>query len=106
MTREEREEFNQDEFFMRQYLKLDPQRVYEEKDPEDEATLNRAIDLLHHKRQGQDHVTRVLTTHIDYSALPMDMRHMARSEREFAIRKEGKERFEQKKQAMERLKLR
>ena len=48
MTAEEREEFNQNEFFKRRLLNLNTDYVYSEGDLENEKILNRAIDLVHH----------------------------------------------------------
>ena len=60
LSSEEREEIDQDEYFLRRMLKRDSEYVFADKDLLNESTLNRAIDLLHHKRQGQNEVTRVL----------------------------------------------
>ena len=72
LSAEERENFNADAFFKAQLLKLNTDHVYSDDDLNHEKTMNRAIDLLHHKRQGQTDVTRVLSVHLDYTALPPD----------------------------------
>lgn len=105
MTRDARENLNSDELFLKAMLELDCNYEYAEKDLENEMVLDRAIDLLHHKRQGQDQrvVTRVLGLHITYDALSDEMKRKAKIEEQFALKAEGKKRLEQKKQAMKRL---
>ena len=105
MINEEREIFNQDEFFLRQALKLDSSHVYIENDLVNEKILNRAIDLLHHKLQSQRGVIRIVTVHINYDALSEEFRASAFQEADIAMNKEGAIRLEQKKKAMSRLAL-
>ena len=105
MSKEERENFNQDDFFARQLLKLNSDHVYTDADLYNEAILNRAIELLHHKRQGQAQVTRAIGVHINYEALPPEVKAAARDEKEICLRREGSERFAQKKKAMSRLRI-
>lgn len=78
-------------------LKRNPEHVFTEKALQKEDVLNRAIDLLHHKRQGQQDVTGVLRVHMSYDALSEDLKHGARIERNIALKKAGKQRLEQKK---------
>ncbi len=54
MTREARENLDLDDLFLRVMLKLDCNYEYTEKNLENETVLDRAIDLLRHKRQGQN----------------------------------------------------
>ena len=103
MSREEREAFNQDEFFLKRMLKRNSDYVSTDIDLANEPILNRAINLLHHKRQGQNEITQILGVHINYDALPEDIKGAAISEKDFALRKEGKLRLEQKKTAMKML---
>ena len=105
MTSEERENFNQDDFFARQLLKINADRVYTASDLYHEAVLNRAIDLLHHKRQGQSQVTRAIGVHINYEALPPDVKAAALDEKEICLRREGAQRLAQRKKAMSRLRV-
>ena len=105
MSNEERETFNQDDFFARQLLKLNADHVYTDVDLYNEATLNRAIDLLHHKRQGQSQVTRAIGVHINYEALPPEVKAAALDEKEISLRREGTQRLAQKKKAMSRLRV-
>lgn len=100
MTKEEREDFCQDDFFLSQLLRYDTSYRYTEADLRNEKVLNRAIDLVHHKRQGQLGLTRVLTIHINYDALTPAMRLKASDEGNFSINQDGKERMNQKKKAL------
>ena len=105
MSQEEREAFDQDEFLAKQMLKIDPDFVYDEDDLESEKILNRAIDLLHHRRQGQDKVSRAITTHINSDALSDEAKAEAMSEKDICMRKEGVNHLAQKKEAMKRLSI-
>ena len=105
MSREDRENFNQDEFFARQLLKLDADHMYTDKDLANEKILNRAIDLLHHKRQGQSQVTRVIGVHVNYGSLPPNIKAAALDEKEICLRREGATRLAQKKKALTRLRV-
>lgn len=67
--------------------------MYTEKDLENERTLNRALDLVHHKRQGQSEVSRVLSVHINYNALSDAMRQGACEETDIVLRREGEVRL-------------
>ena len=103
MTQEERENIDQDEFFFRQMSKWDTSHVFTKKDLGDPRVLNKGLDLLHHKRQGQVDVTRVLSVHIKYDYLSEALRSALRSERDITLRKDGDLRMEQKKAVMKRL---
>ena len=77
MTREARKNLDSDDLFLRVMLKLDCNYEYTEKDLENETVLDRAIDLLCHKRQGQNQrgVTLVLGIYITYDTLSDGMKH-------------------------------
>ena len=105
MDRLEREEFDQNDFFAQQLLKLPVHKIYTEQDLNDERVLNRAIDLLHHKRQGQDTVTRSGGVHINYWAIPEEIRDAAVTPAIFSMNKWGRNSMEYKKRAMTRLQL-
>ena len=66
MSKEEREELDQNEFFLKRMLKRNAEQIFTAKDLHNEDILNRGIDLLHHKRQGRQQVTEVLGVHIRY----------------------------------------
>ena len=92
MTREARENLDSDELLLRALLKLDCNYEYTEKDLENETVLDRAIDLLHHKRQGQDQrvVTRVLGLHVTYDALSDQVKNKAKIEEQSTLKAEGR----------------
>ena len=100
LTAEERESFNADAYFMAQLFKLNTDHEYSEADLENEKVMNRAIDLLHHKRQGQTEVTRVLSVHVNYTDLLLALRDSATAEANLVLKNEGATRLEQKKTAL------
>lgn len=81
MSKKECEDLDQYGILLRHMLKRNSEHVFTEEDPQREDVLNRTIDLLHRKRQGQQKVAEVLEAHITYDALPRTSDIVARTER-------------------------
>ena len=78
-------------------VKRNSEHVLTKKNLQKEDMLNRAINLLHHKRQGQQEVIGVLGGHISYDAFSENLKPGARIERDIVSKKASKQRLKQKK---------
>ena len=78
-------------------LKRNADYVFTDNDLHNEDVMNREIDLLHHKKQGQQQVTEVLWVHVRYDAFSDGLKSGAKTERDLQLKKASQVRLVQKK---------
>ncbi len=95
MNAQEKEKSNQVELFARLNLMLPIEYIYPEEDWDKESTLNRTIDLLHHRKKGQEQHRGNLTTNIMREALPNTIIIKTNERANVGLIKRGQKRPEQ-----------
>ena len=73
MTSKEQEDFDHDAWNTHQLLALDPKKIYNVEDLEDETVLARALCLLYLAKFGQNRLYTRISPHVKYDKLPVSL---------------------------------